>query len=52
MLMAAPNYELENKKLRFLRSDVAEDWAEIPHVLKGFYELADMLIVLDEVLCL
>ena len=31
---------------------LAAGWADISHALKGFNELADALIVLDEVLCL
>ena len=52
MLMAAPNRELEPKDLRLLRSEVAAAWVGISYALRGFYELADYLIVLDEVLCL
>ena len=50
--MAAPNRELEPVNLRLLKSEVAATWADVSHVLRGFYELADILIVLDEVLCL
>ena len=58
MLMAAPNCELEPVNLRPLKSEVAVavavavTWADMSHALWGFYELADILIVLDEVLCL
>ena len=52
MLMAAPNRELEPLNLRFLKSEVAAAWADVSHALRGFQELADILIVLDEVLCL
>ena len=45
MLTTAPNRELEQVNLRLLRSEVA-------HALRSFYELANILIVLDEVLCL
>ena len=51
MHMAAPNRELEPTNLRLLKSELAEAWAYISHAT-GFYELADILIVLDEVLCL
>ena len=37
--------------LRLLKSEVAA-WVDVFHALIGFYELADILIVLDEVLCL
>ena len=50
--MAAPNRELEPVNLRLLKSEVAAAWADISHALRGFYELADISIVLDEVLCL
>ena len=52
MLMAAPNRELEPVNLRLLKSEVAMAWAEVPHALRGFYEFADTLNVLDEALCL
>ena len=39
-------------KLRILRSDVAAAWADVSHALRGFCKIADILIVLDEVLCL
>ena len=52
MLMAAPNRELEPVNLRLIKSEVAAVWAEGSHALRGVYELADILIVLDEVLCL
>ena len=52
MLMAAPNCELEPTNLKLLKSELAAAWADISHALRGFYELADILIVLDEVLCL
>ena len=51
-LMAAPKRELEPVNLRLLKSEVATAWADVFHALNGFYELADILIVLDEVLCL
>ena len=38
--------------LRLLKSQVAAAWADVSNALMGFYELADILIVLDEVLCL
>ena len=52
ILMAAPNRELEPVNLRLLKSEVAAAWADMSHALRGFYQLADILIVLDEVLCL
>ena len=50
--MAAPNRELEPVNLRLLKSELAAPWEDVSHALKGIYELADILIVLDEVLCL
>ena len=50
--MAAPNRELEPTNLRLLKSELAAAWAGVSHALRGFNELADILIVLDEVLCL
>ena len=50
--MAAPNRELEPINLRLLKSELPATWADVFHALRGFYELADILIVLDEVLCL
>ena len=52
ILMAAPNRELEPINLRLLKSELAAAWADVSHASRGFYELADILIVLDEVLCL
>ena len=52
VLMAAPNRELEPTNLRLRRSELAVAWADVSHALRGFYELADILIVLDEVLLL
>ena len=52
ILLAAPNCELEPVNLRLLKSEVAAAWADVSHALRGFYELADILIVLDVVLCL
>ena len=52
MLMAAPNQELEPDNLRLLKSEVAAAWADVSHALRGFYELADILIVLEKVMCL
>ena len=52
ILMAAPNRELEPTNLRLRKSELAAAWADVSHVLWGFYELADILIVLDEVLLL
>ena len=50
--MAAPNRELEPTNLRLRKSELAAAWADVSHALRGFYELADILIVLDEVLLL
>ena len=50
--MAAPNLELEPTNLRLRKSEPAAAWADVSHALRGFYELADILIVLDEVLLL
>ena len=52
ILMAAPNRELEPSNLRLCKSELAATWADITHALRGFYGLADILIVLDEVLLL
>ena len=52
ILMAAPNRELEPTNLRLCKSELAAAWADVSHALRGFYELADILIVLDEVLLL
>ena len=49
VLMAAPNRELEPTNLRLLNSELAAAWADVSNALRGFYELADILIVLDEV---
>ena len=51
-MMAAPNRELEPTNLRLRRSELAAAWADVSHALRGFHELADILIVLDEVLLL
>ena len=48
MLMANPNRELEPINLRLLKSELAA----VSHDLRGFFELADILVVLDEVLCI
>ena len=48
--MAAPNRGLEPTNLRLLKSELTAAWADVSHTLRGFYELADVLIVLDEVL--
>ena len=50
--MAATNQELEPTNLRLRKSELAAAWADVSHALRGFYELADILIVLDEVLLL
>ena len=52
IIMAAPNRELEPSNLRLRKSELAAAWADISHALRGFYGLADILIVLDEVLLL
>ena len=52
ILMAAPNRELEPSNLRLRKSELAAAWADISHALRGFYGLADILIVLDEVILL
>ena len=52
MLMAAPNQEFEPTNSRLFKSELAAAWADLSHALRGFYVLADILIVLDEVLCL
>ena len=36
----------------FEASEVVSAWADISHALRGFYELASILVVLDEVVCL
>ena len=38
--------------LRLRKSELAAAWADVSHALRGFYELADIFIVLDEVLSL
>ena len=50
ILMAAPNREFERTNLSLRKSELAAAWADVTHALRGFYELADILIVLDEVL--
>ena len=51
--MAAPNRELEPTNFRLRKSELAAAWADVSsHALRGFYEIADILIVLDEVLLL
>ena len=52
ILMAAPNRELEPTNLRLCKSELAAAWADVSHALRGFYELANILIVLEEVLLL
>ena len=52
ILMADPNRELEPANLRLRKSELAAAWADVSHALRGFYKLADILIVLDEVLLL
>ena len=48
VLIAAPNRELERKSLRLLRSKLDANRADISLALRGFYDFADILIVLDE----
>ena len=50
ILMAAPNRELEPTNLSFRKSELVAAWADVSHALRGFFELTDILIVLDEVL--
>ena len=38
--------------MRLRKSELAAAWADVSHALRGFYELAGILIVLDEVLLL
>ena len=52
ILMAAPNRELQPTNSRFRKSELAAAWADESHALRGFYELADIFIELDEVLLL
>ena len=52
ILMAAPNRELEATNLRLRKSELAAAWADVSHALRGFYELADILIVFDEIILL
>ena len=35
--------------MRLRKSELPAAWADVSHALRGFYELADILIVLDEV---
>ena len=52
VLISAPNRELEPTNLRLLKSEQAVAWADVSHALRGFYELIDILMVLDEFLLL
>ena len=52
ILMTAPNRDLEPSNLRLRKSELAAAWADISHALRSFYGLADILIVLHEVLLL
>ena len=45
MLMAAPNRKLEPVNLRLLNSELMAAWTDVSHALRGFYELAEILIV-------
>ena len=44
VLMAAANGGLEPTNLSLLKSELAAEWADVSHALRGFYELADILI--------
>ena len=50
--MTAPNRGMEPTNLRLLKSELAAAWADVYPASRGFYELADILIVLDDVLLL
>ena len=50
--MSVPNREFEPVNLRLLKLELAAAWVDVSHALRGFYELADISIKLDEVLCL
>ena len=52
ILMAAPNRDLEPTNFRLRKSELAAAWADVSHAIRGFYELADILIEMDEVLLL
>ena len=52
MLMTVPDRDLEPVNMKLPKSELAAAWADIYHALRRFYELADILIVLDDVLCL
>ena len=45
ILMAVPNRELEPTNLRLRKSELAAAWSDVSHALRGFYGLADILIV-------
>ena len=47
ILMATPNRELEPTNLRLRKSELVAAWADVSHALRGFYELADILIVFN-----
>ena len=47
-----PNRGLEPTNLRLLKPELAAVWTDVSHALRGFEDLADVLIVLDEVLLL
>ena len=44
ILMAAPIRELEPTNLRLRKSELAAAWADVSYALRGFYELADILL--------
>ena len=46
-ILTATNRELEPTNLRLRKSELSAAWADVSHALRGFYELADILIVLD-----
>ena len=52
VLITDPNRGLEPSNLRLRKSELAVAWADVSHALRGLYELAHILIVLDEVLLL
>ena len=47
ILMAAHNRELEPTNLRLRKTELVSAWADVSHALRGFYELADILIALQ-----
>ena len=49
---SCPQSRAGGDKLGLLKSELAAAWADVSDALRGFYEMADILIVLDEVLLL